>query len=92
MRNHRRIIVCAFLFTLTAIFYADRVALSVAATPIAKEFGRAAPIVTGYFVQIKGRFDNAVFISGFLPLFGALATLTMTRTAISPDRLGAAVV
>ena len=39
MRNYRRIWICAFLFTLTAINYADRVALSVAATPIAKEFG-----------------------------------------------------
>src|SRR5665213_1348010 len=39
MRNYRRIWVCAFLFTLTAINYADRVALSVAATPVAQEFG-----------------------------------------------------
>ncbi|MGD0433226.1 MAG: MFS transporter, partial [Acetobacteraceae bacterium] len=39
MRNYRRIWVCAFLFTLTAINYADRVALSVAATPVAREFG-----------------------------------------------------
>src|SRR5271156_6807253 len=39
MGNYRRIWVCAFLFTLTAINYADRVALSVAATPVAREFG-----------------------------------------------------
>jgi len=39
MRDLRRIWVCAFLFTLTAINYADRVALSVAATPVAQEFG-----------------------------------------------------
>src|ERR1019366_3417515 len=39
MRGYRRIWICSFLFTLTAINYADRVALSVAATPIAQEFG-----------------------------------------------------
>ena len=39
MRNYRRLWVCVFLFTLTAINYADRVALSVAATPVAQEFG-----------------------------------------------------
>ncbi len=39
MRGYRRIWICAFLFTLTAINYADRVALSVAATPVAQEFG-----------------------------------------------------
>src|SRR5580692_12330423 len=39
MRGYRRIWVCAFLFTLTSINYADRVALSVAATPVAQEFG-----------------------------------------------------
>jgi len=37
--NFRRGWVCLFLFTLTAINYADRVALSVAATPIREEFG-----------------------------------------------------
>src|ERR1700685_495887 len=39
MRDFRRIWVCAFVFTLTSINYADRVALSVAATPVAQEFG-----------------------------------------------------
>src|SRR6202051_5225346 len=39
MRGYRRIWVSAFLFTVTAINYADRVALSVAATPVAREFG-----------------------------------------------------
>jgi hypothetical protein len=47
----------------------------------------AAPIITGYVVQITGSFDNAFFIAGFLPLIGAVATLTMTRRAILPDRV-----
>jgi len=38
-RNLRRGWVCLFLFTLTMINYADRVALSVAAQPVSKEFG-----------------------------------------------------
>jgi MFS family permease len=53
-------------------------------------FGLAAPIVTGYVVQITGSFDNAFFIAGFLPLIGAVATLTMTRRAILPDRIAMA--
>jgi MFS family permease len=53
-------------------------------------FGLAAPIVTGYVVQITGSFDNAFFIAGALPLIGAVATLTMTRKAILPDRTAAA--
>ena len=52
-------------------------------------FGLAAPIVTGYVVQITGSFDNAFFIAGFLPLIGAVATLTMTRRAILPDQVPA---
>jgi ACS family glucarate transporter-like MFS transporter len=55
-------------------------------------FGLAAPIITGYVVQISGNFDNAFFIAGFLPLIGAVATLTMTRKAILPDRVGMAAV
>jgi ACS family glucarate transporter-like MFS transporter len=55
-------------------------------------FGLAAPIITGYVVQITGSFDNAFFIAGFLPLIGAVATLTMTRRAILPDRVGVAAV
>ncbi len=54
-------------------------------------FGLAAPIITGYVVQITGSFDNAFYIAGFLPLIGAVATLTMTRKAILPDRMAAAV-
>ena len=53
-------------------------------------FGLAAPIITGYVVQITGSFDNAFFIAGFLPLIGALATLTMTRKAILPDHVALA--
>ena len=37
--NHRRLWICVFLFTLTLINYTDRVALSVAVTPISTEFG-----------------------------------------------------
>jgi MFS family permease len=50
-------------------------------------FGLAAPIITGYVVQITGNFDNAFYIAGFLPLIGAAATLTMTRKAILPHRM-----
>ena len=37
--HHRRLWICVFLFTLTLINYTDRIALSVAVTPIAREFG-----------------------------------------------------
>jgi ACS family glucarate transporter-like MFS transporter len=47
-------------------------------------FGMMAPIVTGYIVQITGGFDKAFLVAGVLPLIGAVATLTMTRSAISP--------
>ena len=47
-------------------------------------FGMMAPIVTGYIVQITGGFDQAFMIAGVLPLIGAVATLTMTRTPIMP--------
>jgi MFS family permease len=55
-------------------------------------FGLVAPIVTGYVVQATGNFDNAFYIAGFLPLIGAVATLTMTRKAILPNRMADAVV
>lgn len=45
--HNRRLWVCAFLFTLTAINYTDRVALSVAAKPVSVEFG-LKPIELGY--------------------------------------------
>src|ERR1019366_5135763 len=50
MQNYRRIWVCAFLFTLTAINYADRVALSVAVTPVAQEFG-LSKVEVGYLLS-----------------------------------------
>jgi MFS family permease len=45
--NKRRFWVCVFLFVLTTINYTDRVALSVAAKPIAVEFG-LTPVELGY--------------------------------------------
>jgi MFS family permease len=45
--QNRRLWVCAFLFTLTTINYADRVALSVAAKPVSIEFG-LNPVQMGY--------------------------------------------
>ncbi len=53
-------------------------------------FGLAAPIVTGYVVQLTGSFDNAFLVAGFLPLIGAVATLTMTLKPILPGRRQAA--
>jgi ACS family glucarate transporter-like MFS transporter len=50
LRNYRRAIVCLFLFTLTAINYSDRVALSVAATPVARELG-LGKVETGYLLS-----------------------------------------
>jgi MFS family permease len=48
--NFRRGWVCVFLFTLTTINYADRVALSVAATPIRTEFG-LSQVQMGYLLS-----------------------------------------
>ncbi len=48
-------------------------------------FGLLAPIVTGYIVQITGSFDRAFMVAGILPLFGAVATLVMTRKPIEPE-------
>jgi MFS family permease len=45
--NNRRLWVLVFLFTLTTINYTDRVALSVAAKPVAVEFG-LSPVQMGY--------------------------------------------
>jgi sugar phosphate permease len=50
MRGHRRYWVFAFLFTVTFINYTDRVALSVAATPIRAEFG-LSPVQLGYLMS-----------------------------------------
>jgi MFS family permease len=48
--HFRRGWVCVFLFTLTTINYADRVALSVAATPIRTEFG-LSQVQMGYLLS-----------------------------------------
>jgi sugar phosphate permease len=48
--NLRRGWVCVFLITLTTINYADRVALSVAATPIREEFG-LSQVQMGYLLS-----------------------------------------
>jgi len=48
--NFRRGWVCLFLFTLTTINYADRVALSVAATPVREEFG-LSQVQMGYLLS-----------------------------------------
>jgi MFS family permease len=48
--NFRRGWVCVFLFTLTMINYADRVALSVAAPPIRTEFG-LSQVQMGYLLS-----------------------------------------
>jgi MFS family permease len=48
--NRRRAWIFVFLFTLTMINYADRVALSVAAKPIATEFG-LSPVQMGYLLS-----------------------------------------
>jgi MFS family permease len=48
--NFRRGWVCVLLFTLTMINYADRVALSVAATPIRTEFG-LSQVQMGYLLS-----------------------------------------
>ena len=49
MKN-RRIFIYLFLFSLTSINYIDRVALSVAAQPIAREFG-ISPIQMGFLLS-----------------------------------------
>src|ERR1035437_3920839 len=50
MKNYRRVWVLLFLFTLTLINYSDRVALAVAAKPIAAEFG-LSPVQMGYLLS-----------------------------------------
>ena len=48
--TYRRGWILVFLFTLTTINYADRVALSVAARPISVEFG-LSPVQMGYLLS-----------------------------------------
>jgi len=45
-------------------------------------FGLLAPIVTGYLVQASGSFSSAFIAAGILALFGAAATLLLSRGAI----------
>jgi ACS family glucarate transporter-like MFS transporter len=42
-------------------------------------FGLLAPIVTGYIVAATGSFNSAFVVAGGLALFGAAATLVLTR-------------
>ena len=48
--HYRRVWICVFLFTLTLINYTDRVALSVAVTPISAEFG-LSKVQMGYLLS-----------------------------------------
>ena len=48
--HYRRVWICVFLFTLTLINYTDRVALSVAAKPIAVEF-KLSPVEMGFLLS-----------------------------------------
>ncbi len=48
--HHRRLWICVFLFTLTLINYTDRVALSVAVTPISTEF-HLTKVEMGYLLS-----------------------------------------
>jgi MFS family permease len=45
-------------------------------------FGLLAPIVTGYVVQLSGRFDRTFVISGILLLVGSCIVMVMTRRPI----------
>jgi MFS family permease len=45
-------------------------------------FGIAAPIVTGYVIQLTGSYNWAFGIAGLLLLAGAIVLLTMTRSPI----------
>ena len=51
-------------------------------------FGLMSPIITGYVVGWTGSFDRAFLVAGLLPLIGAVATFTMTRRPIQPQRRG----
>lgn len=45
-------------------------------------FGLAAPIVTGYVVQITGSYTTAFLVAGIFLLLGTTVALTMTRSPI----------
>ncbi|MBY3002051.1 MFS transporter [Rhizobium leguminosarum] len=48
-------------------------------------FGLIAPIITGYVVAATGGYQWAFAIAAVLLIFGAIATLTMTRKPIAPE-------
>lgn len=48
-------------------------------------FGLIAPIVTGYVVAATGGYAGAFQVAAVLLIFGAIATLTMTRKPIEPE-------
>jgi MFS family permease len=45
-------------------------------------FGAAAPIVTGYVIQVTGSYDWAFGIAGFFLIVGSVIALTMTRNPV----------
>jgi ACS family glucarate transporter-like MFS transporter len=55
-------------------------------------FGIAAPIVTGYVIQLTGSYNWAFGIAGLLLVAGATISLTMTRRPIELPAAGPAVV
>ena len=88
--NFRRGWVCVFLITLTTINYADRVALSVAATPIKAEFG-LSQVEMGYLLSsflwfyvlclipvglLVDRFGGKIVNSAGIGLWSAATVLT----------------
>jgi len=88
--NYRRGWICLFICTLTAINYADRVALSVAAKPVSLEFG-LSPVEMGYLLSsflwmyvvclipvgiLADRFGGKIVISSGIGLWSAATILT----------------
>jgi ACS family glucarate transporter-like MFS transporter len=50
-------------------------------------FGLLAPIITGFVIQITGKYELAFVIAGVLLLAGSVISFTMTRDAIGEDLL-----
>ena len=88
--NYRRGWICLFICTLTAINYADRVALSVAAKPVSIEFG-LSPVEMGYLLSsflwmyivclipvgiLADRYGGKIIISSGIGLWSAATMLT----------------
>jgi ACS family glucarate transporter-like MFS transporter len=76
--NYRRGWICLFICTLTAINYADRVALSVAAKPVSLEFG-LSPVEMGYLLSSF----LWMYIACLIPV-GILADRLGGKIVISP--------